>query len=138
MSLYIGTSSTQVVDLIANKDNETLVKQLLKRHYLPAIGSVKLVARPSIPAISGIYSSGGVYYRDSSLFAGWVVADGSRYAKSSFPEAFQVFGTKYGADSSTFNIPNLLNFYRLNNTYVVQSTAEQPCKAMLINHQHQI
>lgn len=88
MSLYIGTSSTQVVDLIANKDNEALVKQLLKRHYLPAIGSVKLIARTSMPAISGIYSSGGVYFRNSALFAGWVVGDGSRYSKSNFPEAF--------------------------------------------------
>lgn len=138
MSLYLGTSSTEVVDLIANNGNEDLVKQLLKAHYLPPIGSVKLLARPSVPTISGISQTAGIYYRTDEVFIGWVVADGSMFASKDFADAFAVFGTKYGGTSSAFAVPNLKSFYKIDNTSVAQPTSEQPCRSMLLSHSHKI
>lgn len=48
---------------------------------------------------------------DSGEFDGWVYPDGSEYSARDFPQAYAVYGD---GQSSTFKVPFLSNFIKLN------------------------
>lgn len=48
-----------------------------------------------------------MYAASTTSPAGWLFADGSSYATSSYPRLFAVIGYTYGGSTSTFNVPDL-------------------------------
>lgn len=71
----------------------------------PYIGQLKFMAMTSFPQID-----------ETSLdFNGWTYPDGRAVSREIFREAFQYFGTEFGAGDgeTTFNIPCLTNFIKI-------------------------
>jgi len=49
---------------------------------------------------------------NSPTFDGWVFADGGRYSKSVFPEAYEAFKSVAGSDANSFVVPAISGFVR--------------------------
>lgn len=46
-------------------------------------------------------------YASTTAPAGWILADGTSYATTTFPNLFAVIGYSYGGSGANFNVPNL-------------------------------
>ena len=71
----------------------------------PYLGQLKFMAMTNLPKID-----------ETALdFNGWIYPDGRAISRSIFSEAFEYFGTDFGAGdgSTTFNIPCLSNFMKI-------------------------
>lgn len=67
-------------------------------------------------------------YGGSTAPAGWLLGNGGAVSRTTYANLFAIIGTTYGAGdgSTTFNLPNLSNFYLLNGLYV--NTPAQKCR----------
>ncbi len=69
--------------------------------------------------ITDVGSGGGIFMDDNipigtiTSYGGttdptyWLICDGRAVRRTAYPELYAVIGTKYGSDTSTFNLPNL-------------------------------
>ena len=105
--------------------------QSIVRLMRPKIGETKLEAWKTPPAID-VNAEG---------FDGWVYADGRAVSRTKFPDAFTAFGTRYGRGDSrtTFNIPNLTKFIKLNPGAIkTNSAAEVAFSNPIPKHTHTV
>ena len=67
-------------------------------------------------------------YGGSTAPTGWLLCNGGAISRTTYAKLYAVIGTTYGVGdgSTTYNLPNLSNFYLLNGIYV--NTPAQYCR----------
>ena len=91
----------KVIDVNGTRDVELKMPEFEKPVYrLDSIGDVKFL---------GVNNRAQINYTSNS-FDGWVYANGARYPKSQFPEAYEIYKTMSGSDSTSFVVPVISNF----------------------------
>lgn len=71
--------------------------------------------------IAGGLPTGSILpYGGSTVPAGWLLCNGGAISRTKYADLFAVIGTKYGAgdESTTFNLPNLINVNHLKDSSV--------------------
>lgn len=95
--IYGGTGATNITGLV--KGNGTGA-------FTAAIEGVDY----STPSdLTGLIA----YYPINNILPGWLMCDGTAYSRTLYAKLYSVIGTTYGAGdgSTTFNVPNLYNYY---------------------------
>lgn len=70
-------------------------------YFITDVGGGSIFMDDNVP-IGTITSYGGTV--DPTY---WLICDGRAVSRTAYPELYAVIGTKYGSDTSTFNLPNL-------------------------------
>ncbi len=111
---YFNTSST-----ITGSSSFTFSTSSLLS--VPALAITNVTSTQCLHAINGVISGTGsdcgggsgfpvgtiVPYTSSTAPTNWLLADGTQYATSSYPDLFALIGYQYGGSTSTFAVPNL-------------------------------
>ena len=76
----------------------------------------------SNPSLATVNGEGNGYFYNGTIakntIEGFLICDGSAYSRTTYASLFSAIGTNYGAGdgSTTFNVPNLQNFFILGST----------------------
>lgn len=104
----IATSTCQVA---ANSVTVTDSDGQLNAGCLPLNENLTMTGNFSVPTTNtdgGFSPTGSITaYASSTAPTGWLLADGSSYATSTYPRLFSVIGYTYGGSSANFNVPNI-------------------------------
>lgn len=139
MSLLVGKNSSNS-SLIATAMDHASIVSIINRYFLPAIGSIKHVARKTIPAYDIEFTGQGTsddpykLVQMPSEFNGWVLADGKAYSKESFPQAWNIFADDESSDY--FIVPYIDDFIKAKPN---KSQYDQVMpSATIMNHCHKL
>jgi len=125
MAVYVGKDS-RTLQLISSVVTKERVKRIIETEFLPAVGSIKYLARRNPVVVNAGLDS----------FDGWVYADGQTYSRADFPTADSVFGTRFGGDAARFAVPNLMQFVRPGDgNQEIQSVQSSAC---VPDHYHNV